>query len=197
MRAILFHRCGAEAADAILRSGFRDGVAYEHAERTLQGVWLSDAPLDVNESIAGDALLVVDISKPEGVLDTLRLTEEGEQDYLEWCVPADWLNERCTVYLLDESTEDAQALIAAGRVAQGLCVARAALALPREPSGAVSIGEGSLTERGRLRCETATFEVQALLALLLERCVDAKAARPWDRAADSRGIESTGTGKKR
>ena len=78
------------AADAILRDGFRDARAsYMLVGMELEGVWVSDQPLDANEGAIGTQLLAID-------LDVLlprefEVVEEGKP-YREWCVPATFLN---------------------------------------------------------------------------------------------------------
>ena len=45
--------------DAILDEGFKDGHGYYGAFSDIQGVWLSDVPLDANDGAKGDDLLAV------------------------------------------------------------------------------------------------------------------------------------------
>jgi hypothetical protein len=96
---IVYHRT--DAADAILRDGFRDSEgSYGFATLTLRGVFLSDVPLDVNEGATGDQLLAVTV--PDDVdLDDFELIQEGAP-YREWCVPAALVNERCSSELTDD-----------------------------------------------------------------------------------------------
>jgi hypothetical protein len=47
---VLYHYTSAENAEQILREGFRDGEGYYLTEQLWRGVWLSDTPLDGNET---------------------------------------------------------------------------------------------------------------------------------------------------
>ena len=50
-----------DAADAILRHGFRDATGVDlFATIQLTGVWLGDSPMDVNEGAKGDQVLRVE-----------------------------------------------------------------------------------------------------------------------------------------
>lgn len=50
-----------DAADAILRHGFRDATgSYLFVDFDLTGVWLGDSPMDVNEGATGDQVLRVE-----------------------------------------------------------------------------------------------------------------------------------------
>ncbi len=55
----LYHSTTPEAAQSILRDGFRDaeGTYLAVTETTYRGVWLSDRPLDMNEGAKGNTLL--------------------------------------------------------------------------------------------------------------------------------------------
>jgi hypothetical protein len=65
-----------DAADAILREGFRDTTrSYMFAEFELTGVWLGDSPMDIKEGATGDQVLRVEF--PEGVdLGNFEIIEE-------------------------------------------------------------------------------------------------------------------------
>jgi hypothetical protein len=84
-----------DAADAILRDGFRDATgSYMFATLVLTGVWLADSPLDVNEGCKGDQTLRVEF--PDDVdLDEFELIQDI--GYREWCVPAALINDRAIV----------------------------------------------------------------------------------------------------
>jgi hypothetical protein len=86
---IFFHTT--DAADAILRDGFRDATRYIGGIE-LTGVWLSEYPgLDSNEGAKGDERLQVEF--PDEVdLSDFELIEEGKP-YREWCVPAALIND--------------------------------------------------------------------------------------------------------
>ncbi len=82
---ILYHRT--YEAKAILAQGFRDGKGtYVTDDREFQGVWLADRPLDVNEGVDRDGVLVLDI--PEEVIAQYEWINEPATDR-EWHIPAD------------------------------------------------------------------------------------------------------------
>jgi hypothetical protein len=90
-----------DAADAILRQGFRDATgSYGFANFELTGVFLGDSPMDINEGATGDQVLRVVL--PDDVdLGDFELVEE-HKPYREWCVPAALINQRGTVTLMSE-----------------------------------------------------------------------------------------------
>ena len=50
-----------DAADAILRDGFRDATgSYMFATIELTGIWLGDTIMDINEGATGDQVLCVE-----------------------------------------------------------------------------------------------------------------------------------------
>jgi hypothetical protein len=96
-----------DAADAILRHGFRDATgSYMLVKFELTGVWLGDSPMDINEGATGDQVLKVEF--PDDVdLDGFEVVEE-DKPYREWCVPAALINARATVTLMNEDEVDAE-----------------------------------------------------------------------------------------
>ena len=99
----LFHTT--DAAQAILKSGFRDGTgSYGLASTTLTGVFVSNQPLTVNEGASGEEVL--EIVLPDGVdlSDFDELIEELTS-HREWIIPADVLN-RGQIRLLSEEEID-------------------------------------------------------------------------------------------
>ena len=93
---IYFHTT--DAADAILRDGFRDSTGgYMMANIVLTGVWLGDSPMTVNEGAKGEQVLRVELEADMGDFEVI---EEGKP-YREWCVPAALINDRATVTLVD------------------------------------------------------------------------------------------------
>jgi len=56
---LLYHRT--DAADEILRGGFRDGEGSYMGDVILRGVWLSDVPLDLHEGAGGNWVLEVEL----------------------------------------------------------------------------------------------------------------------------------------
>ncbi|MER6557228.1 hypothetical protein ABT300_05585 [Streptomyces sp. NPDC001027] len=94
-----------DAAEAILREGFRDGEGgYMFASLTLRGVFLADMPVGVNEGAKGEDVLAVTL--PSGLdLADYELVQEGST-YREWCVPAALLNTHGTLRLLSGEEEE-------------------------------------------------------------------------------------------
>jgi hypothetical protein len=84
---ILYHRT--LEGESILRKGFEDRGGTHLTTNWYEGVWLSDKPLDINESADGDDLLGVDI--PEEVIADFEWVEEGKI-YREWLIPAKIVN---------------------------------------------------------------------------------------------------------
>jgi hypothetical protein len=75
-----------DAADAILRHGFRDATgSYMFANFELTGVWLGDSPMDINEGAKGDQVLQVEFSDDVDLGD-FEVVEEHKPNR-EWCVP--------------------------------------------------------------------------------------------------------------
>lgn len=98
MNEAYFHTTN--AAEAILRDGFRDGTGNYGMSITLTGVFIANMPVSVNEGAIGDQVLEVVL--PDGTdLDDFEIVEEGK-DYREWCVPADLINSQAAVRLLNE-----------------------------------------------------------------------------------------------
>jgi hypothetical protein len=87
---VFYHRTTEKAAAKILKGGFRDGQGRYMTTVTLQGVWVSDVPLDSNEGAKGHTLLKVSI--PIAIIGSYEVVEEGKP-YREWVVPAAILNE--------------------------------------------------------------------------------------------------------
>jgi hypothetical protein len=102
---IYYHSTNANAAEAILQEGFVDNnglVGAYHAG--IEGVLLSDVPLDCNEGAKGDQLL--EIALPESVdISEFELIEE-EKPYREWCVPAEIINREGKIRPLDSDETD-------------------------------------------------------------------------------------------
>lgn len=76
-------------ADAILAEGFRDATGPYMTARLWTGVWLADRPVDANEGVIGDTVLVLEI--PEAVVKPYEWVEEGKP-YREFLVPAEIVN---------------------------------------------------------------------------------------------------------
>ena len=101
---IFYHRT--KAAEAILRDGFLDNNGLCGAYYAgIEGVFLSNMPLDCNEGAKGDQLL--EIALPESVdISEFELIEE-DKPYWEWCVPAEIINRSGKLRLLTEDEREA------------------------------------------------------------------------------------------
>jgi hypothetical protein len=91
----LYHVTTCDRARTILRQGFHDNVGSYGADRQLSGVWLSDKPLDCNDTgnVIADAILAVSIDCELDDLSMYECVEDG-RSYREWLVPADFVNKR-------------------------------------------------------------------------------------------------------
>lgn len=85
----LFHLTTADAARAILTSGFRDARGSYGTELVVEGVWLTDAPEWVSGA-KGDEVLQVELDVAIGELADFEWVEEGKS-YREWCIPAEFI----------------------------------------------------------------------------------------------------------
>jgi hypothetical protein len=95
----LFHTT--DAAEAILKDGFRDGEgSYMFVGLTLRGVFLARSPADGNVGAKGEQVL--EVTFPDEVdLSEYAIVEDGMPQW-EWCVPADLINREAAVRLLAE-----------------------------------------------------------------------------------------------
>ena len=94
-----YHRTTAKRARAILKRGFRDSRGGYLTEGLHVGVWLADRPLDCNDGAhRAGALLAVDLDA-RGVR-RYEWVEDGK-GYREWLAPAEIVNQRATVHLID------------------------------------------------------------------------------------------------
>lgn len=99
---ILWHRTSEAGASAILASGFVDASTFIGGIE-LQGVWLSNWPLDAGQGAKGPALLRVTVAATVADLEPFEVVDEsGDATYREWCVPAAWLATRATLELTDD-----------------------------------------------------------------------------------------------
>lgn len=99
-----YHRT--DAAAAILSEGFRDtSGSYGLASLELCGVFISDIPLGIDEGAVGEDLFEIEIPAHVDIREYELI--QPRSPYREWCVPADLLNNRCAVRLLnaDAKTE--------------------------------------------------------------------------------------------
>jgi hypothetical protein len=99
---VLYHRTN--AADDILRDGFRDGEGSYMSDVILRGVWLSAVPLGDEEGARGNQVLEVDL--PDALAIEHEVVEEGRQ-FREFLVPADLLNRQGRARLLSQEEVDA------------------------------------------------------------------------------------------
>jgi hypothetical protein len=100
---IFYHRTN--AAEAILRDGFLDKNGLCGAQHAgIEGVFLSDAPLDCNDGAKGDQLLEIALPSLHDISD-YELIEDGKP-YREWCVPAGILNRYARRRLLKQEEEN-------------------------------------------------------------------------------------------
>jgi hypothetical protein len=88
---IVFHRTTEVAARAILAEGFRDASGSYGLPIVLEGVFVSDRPVDCNEGAKGDALLSIELAASENELVDFEIVEDGKT-WREWIVPARLLN---------------------------------------------------------------------------------------------------------
>ncbi len=93
---ILFHRTDKEAADAILRDGFRDACGSYGTTHNHRGVWFSNVPLDENEGACGDVLLRVAARFSYKQLAAYEWVSE-RNGYREWLIPASLVNAHAKV----------------------------------------------------------------------------------------------------
>lgn len=100
----LYHRTTAQKAEAILASGFCDIRGYYGTDIELEGVWISDLPLDADRGADGDALLAVTLDDDD-LSDWAVVADDGT--YREWLVSAALLNAKGKVRIvsLDEEQE--------------------------------------------------------------------------------------------
>ena len=101
---IFYHRT--DAAESILRDGFRDNNGLVGAQYAgIEGVFLSNRPLDCNEGAKGDQLLEVTLPSACDLSD-YEIIDEENTSYREWCVPAEVINQHGKVRLLSADEED-------------------------------------------------------------------------------------------
>jgi hypothetical protein len=101
----------ADAAEAILSSGFRDASgSYMCIGHEFTGVFLADQVMGINEGAKGDQVLRVEFNDDTDLGDFEWIEEE--KPYREWCVPAALINEHAAVTLMSddevEELEDAR-----------------------------------------------------------------------------------------
>lgn len=99
LRRKFYHRTTSDAARPILAEGFRD---WPDDELEIEGVWLSDRPVDCNEGAKGDTLLAVSLQIDDEAADSYEVVED-EKPYREWCFPSALINALGTVQVVNEN----------------------------------------------------------------------------------------------
>ena len=99
-KLILYHRTSAENAHAIMENGFMNSAEYFLTNRTSTGVWLSSRPPETTDRFQGDSLLVIHLDMTEQELTRWEFTGEGS--HREWLIPANIVNRRGTVELVEQ-----------------------------------------------------------------------------------------------
>ena len=99
----MFHWTRWEAAQAILKEGFRDRTGTYMTVHEHTGVWLTDTEDDPSGGALGDTCLKVtlDLAK-EDIAEYEWIQEFG---YREWLVPAELLNANMKVEVHDRWVE--------------------------------------------------------------------------------------------
>ena len=101
---IYYHRT--DAAEAILREGLRDNnglVGAYHAD--IEGVFLSNRPLNCMEGTKGEQLL--EVAFPSTLdLSYYEIVDDNNTSYREWYIPAEIINLHAKVRLLSADEED-------------------------------------------------------------------------------------------
>ena len=99
----LHHFTTAEAARAILESGFKDGTGSYMTNRLHTGVWLSDVPMsDADGGPDNGVLLEVQLRISARTLRTYEWIEEGKP-YREFLIPARIVNAHGSVRKVRDS----------------------------------------------------------------------------------------------
>ena len=89
------------AARAILTEGFHNACGTYGMLIVLEGIFVSDRPIDCNEGAKGDALLSIELAASENELADFEIVEDGKT-WREWIVPAKLLNAGRRSLLMDE-----------------------------------------------------------------------------------------------
>ncbi len=111
---MFYHYTTLEAVEAILRDGFQDREGYYDFVRgtPLKGVWVSDIPLDVNDtsrSYKHEAWLRLTVKLPQSIIDGHEVVYgKGGFGYREWLFPAGILNAHALMELYDPFVEEAE-----------------------------------------------------------------------------------------
>jgi|GEM_PF-1853370 len=96
-----------DAADAILREGFRDTAgSFMFDNFELTGVFLGASPMDIDEGATGEQVLRVEFPDDVDLAD-FELIEE-HNPYRQRCVPAALINTHVTITLMSDDEVDAE-----------------------------------------------------------------------------------------
>lgn len=85
----LYHSTTPEAAESILKEGYRDRTGTYGAGQFFTGVWFADRPLSPNEGTKG--MTVLSITIDQGLVAEYEWIEEGKP-YREFLIPASLAN---------------------------------------------------------------------------------------------------------
>jgi hypothetical protein len=99
---VFYHRTRPQAAEEIIKNGFRDGTGAYLTGDIYSGVWLSDVPLDGGDGVSAwrkdDVILRVtlpcrleDLAEYEWVEEDPDTGEPFVKLYREWLVPAEMI----------------------------------------------------------------------------------------------------------
>jgi|SRR6185295_5763898 len=107
MALVLFHRTYRDAAEAILRNGFRDGEGQPTADRGVRGVWLSDVPWEGIAADENDALLRVTFACGDDDLASFEWANDPPIGCREWLIPSAFIKKSARVEWLSMDAWDA------------------------------------------------------------------------------------------
>ena len=99
----MFHWTRWEAAQAILKEGFRDGTGTYMTVHERSGVWLTDTEDDSSGGALGDTCLKVTLDLAKEDIARYEWSEEFGDS--EWFVPAELLNANMKVEVHDRLVE--------------------------------------------------------------------------------------------
>jgi hypothetical protein len=108
----LYYVVPRETAIEILLDGFWDTVHPFLPHREEEGVWLTSHPLSVNEGWPEEFDTVLEVKLPL-TRDELRLwewTEDSREDVWGWLIPAEVVNAKGQVRLMESALTDAEIL---------------------------------------------------------------------------------------
>jgi hypothetical protein len=101
-----YHVTTETAAARILEQGFGDAVSTYLTSSLHRGVWVSDAPLNMNEGAKGDTVLELRLSCSNARIAHYEWIEEGKP-YRERLLPAKLINTCGRVRVVCDTEDDA------------------------------------------------------------------------------------------